>query len=121
MIYLTAYKEFNPDWMKLTEQMKKMVGKDFEWLDLKANFQSTSYPHEEEIAKYLEEKGEQWKIAVTGYSVDVVTGETIGNRKSGRSDGVMSWPYELAYYVRKYHLRLPMKAEDHILNELNLA
>lgn len=121
MIYLTAYKEFNPGWMELTEQMKKMVGKDFEWLDLKANFQSASYPHEEEIARYLEEKGTPWKISIQGSSYDVVTNEKIGIKEPGRSDGVISWPADLAYYVRKYHLRLPIIAEDHILNELNLA
>lgn len=118
MIYLTAYKEFNPNWMELTEEMKKMAGNDFEWLDLKANFQSASYPHEEEIAKYLETKGTQWNVSLQGYSYDVVTGERIGQKQPGRNDGVISWPHDLPYYIRKYHLRLPREAEDHILSRI---
>lgn len=47
---------------------------------------------------------------------DVITGESIKMECLGMNDGEYTWFNILAYYVKKYNLRLPEEFERKILN-----
>jgi hypothetical protein len=75
-------------------------------LSLKDHLSPEPQDHEEDIARYLE--------SAPAYSgVGTIVGDVLNpnNRvvlfPGENTDGVYIWPAELAYYVRKYHLRLP--------------
>ena len=48
-------------------------------------------------------------------SKDVFTGEILSPSTKGMNDGEYTWFESLAYYVKKYNLRLPKEFEDKIL------
>src|SRR5262249_47215801 len=62
--------------------------------------------HEEEIARYLER-------APNYCAMGKVVGDALNPSEAAilfpgtNTDGLYLWPLELAYYVRKYHVRLP--------------
>ena len=62
--------------------------------------------HEEEIARYLETAPSYSAMGkVVGDVLD--PGANVVLFPGKRTDGVFVWPAEIAYYVRRYHLRLP--------------
>ncbi len=84
---------------------------------LKENLQKEAYPEERMIANYL--RSASCAMVGPGYDRDIFTGKPIGCI-SIFTDGVYSWPGELAHYVETYHLRLPQDFEAHILKQQNM-
>ena len=124
MIRLTAYKELNQPWEEITETLESIaasIGETHVWYEMEPNMQPEAYPYEEEIAHYLETTRDNGPaISINGIEFDVFTGDMIGKTEAPRNDGFISWPAVLPYYIRKYHLRLPKEAEDHILKKLRV-
>ena len=54
-------------------------------------------------------------IGTTAEARDVFTGEGTGIRDNLRTDGVYAWGTDLAYYIKKYNLRLPDDFVKHAL------
>jgi hypothetical protein len=84
-----------------------------ELLSLRDNISAEPQEHEEEIARYLEQ--------APGYSgMGKVVGDMLDPSVEvilfpGRNtDGCFVWPAELAYYVRRYHLRVPRHFVAHM-------
>ena len=69
--------------------------------------------HEEEIAAYLERAP---NYSAMGKVVFDALGPTGGKIlfPATNTDGLYMWPAELAYYVRKYHVRLPQQFVDRL-------
>ena len=69
--------------------------------------------HESEIARYLE-------TAPSYSAMGKIVGDVLDpNAKAvlfpgSKTDGLYAWPSELAYYVRKYHLRIPKELREHM-------
>lgn len=82
---------------------------------MRESFETAPYEGEKVIANYLKHghKG----IVQIGVPKDVFTGETIRMEKIVMDDGEYIWPNVLAYYVEKYHLRLPKDFEDKVLKK----
>ena len=75
-------------------------------LILKDHLCAEPQDHEEDIARYLE--------CAPGFSgVGTIVGDVLNPKipvvlfPGTKTDGVYVWQTELAYYVRKYHLRVP--------------
>ncbi|MGW1617352.1 hypothetical protein ACWCQZ_50315 [Streptomyces sp. NPDC002285] len=64
----------------------------------------TPAPNEENVAAYLEQG--HVRIAATGITYDVFDPDILVGAPHQLTDGRFEWPGDLAYYVRKYHLRL---------------
>lgn len=94
------WKEFNPS-------SDKSIQEDFE---------KESYPSSDKIAAYLD----QGKVTLVSAECgkDVITNERIVDTICILTDGEYSWLNTLGYYVRNYHLRLPLEFEKSILNKL---
>lgn len=69
-------------------------------------------PDEEKIVDYLE-RG-TGLAGRSGYLKDVLNPSFVGLTSHTLTDGVYVWSSYLAYYVRKYHLRLPSDAVAHM-------
>lgn len=82
---------------------------------LKTLFSDYPYERQEEIAGYLEDG--EYKSQVIGYGTDVFTSEIIQSPKAfgTKTDGEFVWASTMAYYVRRYNLRLPTEIETKIL------
>lgn len=106
MIRIGYYKEFielnDPE---LAEQFPAMTD----------SFLSKPIKNKNTIIKYLH-SGNIDTVCMQE-AQDVFTGESIGFRDYGRSDGTYKWPECLAYYVDKYNLQLPDDFIQHILNQ----
>ena len=77
-----------------------------ELLSLKDSVFAERQDHEEEIARYLESAPSYSALGkVVGDVLDPDAKAVLFPGKN--TDGVYVWPAELAYYVRKYHIRLP--------------
>jgi hypothetical protein len=72
--------------------------------------------HEEAIARYLE-------TAPAHSAMGKVVGDALDpNAKvflfpGSNTDGVFEWPSELAYYVRKYHVRVPQVLIERMVSQ----
>jgi len=75
-------------------------------LSLRDAMSDQAQPNEEEIIRYLE-------LAPNYCAVGKVIGDKLNPDERAavfpgmNTDGIYLWPMELAYYVRKYHVRLP--------------
>jgi hypothetical protein len=81
---------------------------------IKDSFEAEPYEGMERIANYLDNSGEVTICAASG-SVDVLTQESISDKRQMLTDGEYAWNNTLSYYVRKYNLRLPKEFEDKVL------
>lgn len=98
MIYIGKY-----------DELSKGRGYD----SMKNHMESSDYPQKEKVIQYLT----SGKIDMVSAEIpqDVFTGERIPGEKLGMNDGTFIWWNTLAYYVRKYNLRLPEEFENHIM------
>ena len=83
------------------------------WPDLKELVAGTPQDHEEQIARYLE-SAPNYNAAgsVVGDGLDPTIKVVLF--PGTRTDGRFMWPMELAYYVRKYHVRMPADFTSHM-------
>jgi hypothetical protein len=73
---------------------------------------STPQPFEREIAEYLDAGHFIIDYMEDGY--DVIEGKTLLIARAAiKSDNTWVWRNDLAFYVRKYHLRLPEEFVQH--------
>ncbi|MFJ1610229.1 hypothetical protein ACIOHS_43985 [Streptomyces sp. NPDC088253] len=91
--------------------------------DVSAAAASGGRPSEELVARYLEQ-GEV-VVAASQWVDDLLDADSKNIcQYSIRTDGVWVWPDSLAYYVRRYHVRLPveflsrMESNDWTVGEL---
>lgn len=98
MIFIGKYKEMN---------------KSHDFPSIREFFEDMPYEGQEKVARYLE----NGTIDMCRMEIpkDVITGENIPMEKLGMNDGEYTWFNILAYYVRKYNLRLPREFEEKIL------
>jgi hypothetical protein len=68
-------------------------------------------PDEELLASYLD-AGHVY-IATPRIVTDVIDGQTLIGPAHYLTDGTYVWPGDVAYYVRRYHVRLPDGFVDH--------
>ena len=68
--------------------------------------------HEKEIAEYLEQG--HVRIFTPGISHDVFDQTKLAGTPHRLTDGRFEWPGDLAYYVRNYHIRLPVPFVEHM-------
>lgn len=73
-----------------------------------------SSPQQDEgrIIEYL--KNGSLFVASTGIAKDVLDQSAIVGSPHVLTDGVWAWPADLAYYVEKYHVRLPAEFAKHM-------
>ena len=77
-------------------------------LSLKDYVNSEPQDHEEDIARYLESAPSYCGVGtIVGDVLNPTTHVVLFPGK--RTDGIYIWQAELAYYVRKYHLRVPLE------------
>lgn len=94
MIFIGQFKEFNQD-------------KDFP--SMTEFFCDAPYPGQDKVYNYL--INGSIDCASLEVPKDCFTNETIPMEKLGMNDGEFSWFNTLAYYVKKYNLRLPKDFE----------
>jgi hypothetical protein len=76
--------------------------------------QDRAAPNEQKVISYL--NGGYVLLDVPETAVDVIAGKgRIIGGSSLVSDGTWVWRRDLAYYVGKYHLRLPAEFLDHLI------
>ncbi len=76
--------------------------------------QSQAAPNEQMVINYL--KGGHVLLDVPETTMDVVAGkERIVGGPSLVSDGTWVWRRDLAYYVSRYHLKLPPEFIEHLI------
>ena len=102
MIYIGKYEEINPG--KGYPSMKDFIS-------------DTPYEGQDKIIHYLTHGTED--MVSMRIPKDVFTGKTIPMDMIGMNDGEYTWFITLAYYVKKYNLRLPKEFEDKILKKRN--
>ena len=83
---------------------------------MKDNLAEDKVPGEQRLVSYLIHAG-RVDLATTARSTDIFTGEPTGFLNDTRTDGVYSWPTDLAYYVERYHLRLPDDFVAHVMSK----
>lgn len=98
--------------------MEKYMGmyREFGFQDapsMRDSFETVAYEGQTKVAAYL--RNGDPGVACPKTEKDVFTGEYIKDECIVRFDGVFKWPMSLAYYVERYHLRLPLEFEQHIL------
>lgn len=84
---------------------------------MKDSMNPTPYEGEDKIIEYLL-NGSQSDLATGGNARDIFDGEIIKPRRRFLTDGEYIWSNIMAFYVRKYHLRLPKEIENHILSKV---
>ena len=89
-------------------------GKGMGFPSMKESFESMPYTGKEKIIKYLE-SGKPTYVQ-TKVATDVFTGQRIPVECMGMTDNKFSWHSTLAYYVKKYNLRLPKEFEEYVLS-----
>ena len=100
-LFREFFEDFNPDYAKSLPRMADRLS-------------DSPQPHESKIVEYLNNGGKLGSMT-DGRMIDMFTGETTNVHDSHRSDGEYGWGMGLAYYVEKYHLRLPEDFVQHIL------
>ena len=99
MKYLNLYDEF---------------GKGMNLPSMRDSFEEKPYKGQDKIVAYL--KNGKKTFARTELPTDKFTGEKIPMESCGMTDGEYSWNSTLAYYVKKYNLRLIKEFEEKVLN-----
>jgi hypothetical protein len=81
--------------------------------ELKSVISGMAHPHTDAILNYL--RSGEVHTACPGLIEDVLSEERIliGSPHI-MTDGVWAWPNDLAYYVEKYHVKLPEVFIDHM-------
>lgn len=98
MVFIGRYNELNP-------------GKGYP--SMRDFFSDGPYEGQSKIIAYLTHGKED--IVSSAIPKDVFTGRLIKMEKIGMNDGEYSWFNTLAYYVKRYNLRLPEEFEKKIL------
>ena len=95
---MALWKEYNPTSQRsIQDDFNDKPGKD-----------------DDRIIAYL--KNGEIKVVTASRGVDVVTGDPIGGSCCILTDGEYSWTSELSYYVKQYHLGLPVEFVNKILS-----
>lgn len=102
---------------------------DDDGISIKTLLNATARENEAEQVRYLENG--VVLVACTGLVKDVLNpANGIIGSPHVLTDGVWAWPMDLAYYVKKYHVKLPEDLIQHMKNngwnppaetEINLA
>lgn len=95
-------------------QYREFTNGNGNYPSIKDSFSKGPYYGQDKIVEYLR-KGHVTLCSPT-ITVDVFTGQRIDNQKYLMTDGEYSWNNALAYYVEKYHLRLPLEFEAKVLS-----
>ena len=98
MVFIGRYKELNP-------------GKGYP--SMRDFFSDAPYEGQEKVYYYLTQGKED--MVSEEIPKDVFSGKSIRMEKIGMNDGEYTWFNTLAYYVRRYNLRLPEEFEKKIL------
>jgi len=91
---------------------KELPHGDKSGISLAENVSDTAIENEEEIIKYLD-NGELF-ISCPGIATDVMDKNKIAGCPNIYTDGVWTWPGDLVYYIRHYHVKLPEEFISHM-------